>query len=181
MLITFQKIQAYEDAIYDGFRQCHDLVYNRFTLCSEDNQCPQGVPCDLVTHQCAPSSSSQDIAFYDCVYNGISFGIWIALQQQLGIASNATGQQIYEAIFKHYQSNDCVGATGTNAPWRTYTQLDWGPGVSCSYMGYNGYMGYYGLGIEDCTDHSCDPGPTSMLAICHPRTWVWIIQLSKVC
>jgi hypothetical protein len=133
-------------------------------MCSENSQCPQGINCDLTTHQCAPSSYSQEISYYDCVYNTVSVGIWTVLSGQLGLPSDATNEQMYSAILNAYVTSDCLGVTGTNIPYHTYAMFD--------FSTYCPIMGYYGQGIEECLDEACDPGPTVMFEECGHREWV---------
>jgi hypothetical protein len=134
--------------------------------CSKDSDCSLGVPCDFAIHTCAPSSTIQDQNYLRCILNGVASGIISQLKTVVLLPATAIVDDLYASLLDSMQIEDCIAATGFNAPYHSYHQFSWGSITSlCATESP--------IPIEDCPDYACDPGVTTGVLSCRgPRSWV---------
>jgi hypothetical protein len=160
------QIEEYQDGVYSIFRQCQALIYNTYTICSNDADCALGVPCDLVAHRCAPPPSIQEEEYFGCVFSKLTTGLQSALKGILKLPFETTNAELYSALRQQIKTQDCLAASGPNTPYHSYYEYTYVPFPGCAYT-----YGYYGYGVDMCLDETCDGGPDSDGAYCE-RAWV---------
>jgi hypothetical protein len=172
------KLQTYQDDVYSIFRQCLPLVYQTFSGCSFDADCDAGIPCDLETHFCAPSSSIQETNYFNCIFDGFSSGIISSLMPLLSLPSDATNSEVYTALRQFAVTQDCVANSGLNIPFRSYNLFGWNGELGCTTEGY------FGQGLQVCPDQTCDPGVSTSEVDCGFRLWVssvtWLLKITTL-
>jgi hypothetical protein len=162
------QIEAYQNGVYSIFRQCQASIYNIHTVCSNDEDCALGVPCDLVSHLCAPPPSILEEDYFGCIFSKLTTGLQSALKGILQLPFEATTAELYSALRQQTLTQDCLAASGPNTPYHSYYEYTYNSGdfAFCVYT-----YTYYGDGAEMCLDETCDGGPDSDGAYC-TRFWV---------
>jgi len=163
--VPAKELTKYQDGVYSIFRQCRISIYETPALCSSNADCGAGATCNLLSHTCIVPSSSQESAYFDCVYDQLSLGILSALKIALNLPATTLPADLKATFATRVRTTDCVASSGLNLGLRTTHAFWWPAGCFTS--------GWLNTGPQLCPDRSCDPGPTSFLTACgNLRSWV---------